>query len=132
MTDERGVTELADDAADAWHRVAAALMYGHPDHSVLYSVIGSLDAALGDLVSLAGALRRHVASYPETRGVGREVYDDAGEDPRRRLLLADLALQSLGEALEAAHGHTAVAWSAVGHIGVREITPREAPQPPQA
>ncbi len=119
--DQRGVTELADDAGEAWRAVARRLLDDPADHAVMYSVIAEIVGTLDSLADVAGVLARQTAGY-HVRPAGSEVYDDTGStDPRERLRVATAHLQLLGRDLAGARVPANHAWSAVGHIGVRDI-----------
>lgn len=90
------------------------------DHADFYDLAGELAATLRSLEDLADTLARQVGRY----GSGRDLRDDAGCNPRARLMRAVTEASSLRIDLAAAVGDSERFWSAIGHIGL-ELPPEE-------
>jgi hypothetical protein len=126
--DERpAAVRQAEAGALAWRAVMHAQHSATPDHADFYSLAGDLSDTLDVVATLTRVLARQVRDYPAGLGEGRVVYDDSRGgphpvDPARRLAHAELELEALSVAVETAGRRANDFWSAIGHIGVEDVT----------
>jgi hypothetical protein len=108
----------AEVGAEAWQSAVHAQRSAIPDHTDFYALAAEIVPALHSLQELANVLRRQVAGY----AAGRQIYDDTGVvDPAVRLAEAAEALALMRDALAAAQTQANAFWSAIGHIGIRDV-----------
>ena len=115
-----GALGRAEAGVSGWEDAVRLQRWATPDHADFYALAGEVVATLHALDDLAQVLRRQVAGY----GTGRRVYDDTrGQvDPAARLAEAAVELGELIQHVQAAQSPANRFWSAMGHIGVEDVT----------
>jgi len=109
----------AERAAELWTDVVRLQRWTDPDHADIYAIACELVATLTALDDLASVLARQVSDY----GKGRALYDDTRQiDPAERLAEAVKRLRSAQTDVRAAWVAANGFWSAIGHIGVEEVS----------
>lgn len=109
-------TDAAEAGTRAWKYVVTAQRVATPDHGDFYALAGEVVGTLFALGQLARVLAGQVGAY----GEGRELRDDAGGDPARRVAMATARLEELARLLGHADWVAGDVWSEVGHIGLVE------------
>ncbi len=113
----------ADAGTTGWEDAVRLQRWATGDQADFSALAGEMVATLYAFDDLAVVLARQVADYADTRPAGQVVYDDTGEvDPRARLAAAVAALTDTRAAFSAALRAANDFWSAIGHIGVEDVT----------
>ncbi len=113
----------ADIGAQAWREVVHAQQSTTPRHADFYALAGAMVETLGVIESLALVLIGQVVGYADSQAEGECVYDDTRlVDPRERLDAAAGFLSALIGRVSSAAEAVNEFWSAIGHIGVEEVT----------
>ena len=115
----------AEAGVSGWEDAVRLQRWATPDHADFYALAGEIVATLYALDDLAQVLRRQVAGYGQAQqDRGRRLYDDSyGQvDPAVRLADAVDELDGLAAHLPETQGSANRFWSAIGHIGVEDVT----------
>jgi hypothetical protein len=110
--------------AQAWREAVHAQQVARAHHADFYALAAAMVETLGAVESLALVLIRQVDGYVDSQADGEHVYDDTRVvDPRVRLDAAADFLRVLIGRVSAASAAVNEFWSAIGHIGVEEVSP---------
>ncbi len=124
-THENPAAQRAEAGATAWRDAARLQLSATPDHADFYALAGEMVATLHALDDLVRVLRGQVAGYVQAQRLrDRTVYDDTRTvDPAERLEVAVVQLDEVTSATVTATNWVNLFWSAIGHIGVEDVTP---------
>lgn len=121
--------DIAAAGAQAWEAVLDQLPAEPVDHTVIYAVLGDVEATIRHLGGTAQILRQQIAGYADSQPAGIEVYDADGTDPHQAMATAATLLDQLQSRLRSASSTTSAAWSVMSSIGVRKTTPAPYSEP---
>lgn len=116
---ENPAAQRAEAGTAGWEDAVRLQRWADPDHTDFYTLAGEIDATLRALDDLTGVLHRQITRY----GDGRRLYDDTHRvAPAVRLGEAAGELAVLRDHLQAAQEPAGRFWSAIGHVGVEDVT----------